>query len=94
MIDNYGINKFEKLYSNMNFNEVYSEPLEKFTKAYFDFLDSLRTGNNINEANYYFGRQTIFQKICPRYIGQRLQTARDYFLGNDYHNAEEIFREI
>ena len=94
LIDTYGVYKFEKLYSNMNFNEVYNKPVKEITKAYYDFLDSVQVRRNMNKANYYFGRQTIFQKVCPRYIGERLETARDYLFVNNYEKAGDIFREI
>lgn len=70
LIDNFGVIKFEELYSNLNFKEVYKEPVDKITHAYYNFLDSLQIDKNINKAHYYFGRQTIFQKVCPRYVGK------------------------
>jgi len=94
LIERYGIMKFEKLYSDLNFNEVYNEPVENLTKTYYNFLDSLHVDKNINKANYYFGRQTIFRKVCPRYIGERLKTARDYYFKKDFESAKNIFKEI
>ena len=94
LIDNFGVKKFEELYSNLNFKEVYNEPVDKITHAYYSFLDSLQIEKNINKANYYYGRQTIFQKVCPRYVGERLTTGRNYFITKNYVNAENIFREI
>lgn len=94
LIDCYGVKKFEELYSNLNFKKVYNEPVENITHAYYNFIDSLQIDENINKANYYFGRQTIFQKVCPRYVGEKLETGRDYFIEKDYVNAEKIFREI
>ncbi len=94
LIDKYGIKKFENLYSNLNFHDVYDESVESIANGYYDFLDSLKIVNNANEANYYFGRQTIFQKVCPRYIGERLETARNYFSQRNYSEAKNIFNEI
>lgn len=94
LINRYGIGKFESLYSNINFDKVYNEPVREITKAYYNFLDSLSIDKNINEANYYFGRQSIFQKVCPRYVGERLKTAWNYYIANNYKKAGEVFMEI
>ena len=94
LIDNYGVKKFEQLYSDLNFKMIYNKSSIEISREYYNFLDSLNIKNNPDKAKYYFGRQTIFQKICPRYIADRLQTAYDYFIKKDYPDAENIFREI
>lgn len=45
-------------------------------------------------AYYYFGRQTIFQKVCPRYIADRLQDGWNAFSRGNFSESERIFLEI
>ncbi len=94
LIDRYGIRKFEKFYSTLNFQGVYSLPVNGIVNEYYKFLDSIPAENNADKANYYFGRQTIFQKVCPRYTAERLKAAAGYYRKKNYKNAEKIFREI
>ena len=45
-------------------------------------------------ADYYFGRLSIIQKVCPRYIGDRLNKAYIYLSENKLEEAEKLFKEI
>ena len=94
LIDKYGVKKFEQLYSNLNFQKIYHKSSDEISKEYYYFLDSFKIKNNPDKAKYYYGRQTIFQKVCPRYVADRLQTAYEYFIKKDYPEAENIFQEI
>ncbi len=94
LIDKYGIEKFEKFYSDMDFSAIYNLPIGQVVDEYYNFLDSVKVGQNIDKANYYFGRQTIFQKVCPRYVAERLKIAGDYFSKKKYIEAKKNFEEI
>jgi hypothetical protein len=94
LIDTYGVKKFEQLYSDLDFKRIYNKSSDEISKEYYKFIDSFNIKNNPDKAKYYFGRQTIFQKICPRFIADRLQTAYGYYTNKDYPEAENIFREI
>ena len=45
-------------------------------------------------ADYYFGRLSILQKVCPRYIADRLGDAYEYLNRGKLDKAEILFREI
>ncbi|MCK7524804.1 MAG: hypothetical protein MZV64_47960 [Ignavibacteriales bacterium] len=45
-------------------------------------------------ADYYFGRLSIIQKVCPRYIGDRLSKAYQYLSEKKFEKAEILFKEI
>ncbi|MHB8579571.1 MAG: hypothetical protein ACYDA4_06885 [Ignavibacteriaceae bacterium] len=94
LISNFGINKFEKFYSSNNFNKVYGTDINKTVKLYYEYLDTLKLNLNLNEANYYFGWKSIFYKVCPRYVANRLTKAWKYFNDKDYYSAKKIFNEI
>ena len=45
-------------------------------------------------ADYYFGRLSIIQKVCPRYISDRLNDAFEYISNHKFYEAERLFTEI
>ena len=45
-------------------------------------------------ADYYFGRLSILQKVCPRYIADRLGNAYEYLNKGKLDKAELLFKEI
>ncbi|MHB1686141.1 MAG: tetratricopeptide repeat protein [Ignavibacteriaceae bacterium] len=94
IISNFGINRFEKFYSSNNFKKVYGTDINKIVKRYYKYLDGMTFDFNPNEANYYFGIKSIFYKVCPRYVSDRLTKAWQYFNVKDYSSAEKIFSEI
>jgi len=94
LITNYGIEKFKKLYTDLDFPKIYSKPLPEIEKSYDSYLESLNTDNTKDKANYYFGRQSIFYKVCPRFIADRLGKAWGYYRDKDYKNASSLFHLI
>ena len=43
LIENYGVEKIKKLYSNLNFGEVYNLSLDSLQKEYFSYLKKFDT---------------------------------------------------
>ena len=94
LIYKYGIAKFKLLYHDGNFQKVYKKSLNEILQDYYPTLiDSNLTTKN-DEANFYFGRRSIFYKVCPRYVADRIQKAREYYIENNYSEAAEIFRSV
>jgi tetratricopeptide (TPR) repeat protein len=60
-------------------------------EIYYIYLRDLGYYNRSNTAQYYFGRQTIFSKFCPRYIADRLEKGWTYYNNNNYQEAEKLF---
>jgi hypothetical protein len=94
LIRMFGITKFKLLYSNTNFKKNYGQSLNDLMKDYFSFLDSLKIDVNPDKAFYYFGRQSIFYKFCPRYIASQLNKAWDDYESKNYSQAENRFSNI
>ena len=94
LIDKYGIEKYRKLYSDLNFKKIYNSSIDNLGKNYFDFIDEINTKGNIDKAYYYFGRKSIFYKVCPRYIADRLNEAWSLYSSKRYNEAKEIFKNI
>ncbi len=94
LIANYGIEKFKKLYTDLDFPKIYNKPLKEIEGDYDAYLESLNTDSTKDKANYYFGRKSIFYKVCPRFIADRLGKAWGYYQNKDYKSASSIFNLI
>ncbi len=94
LIDKYGIEKFKRLYSDVDFKKIYNMDIGKLSNDYFSFISKEYKIENINEAEYYYGRKPIIYKICPRYVADRLREAWSYYAGKNYKEALDIFTKI
>ncbi len=94
LIDNFGIEKFKKIYSDTDFHKVYDESLNNLLEKYYVYLSGIEVGNRIDQANYYFGRKSIFYKVCPRYVADRLDEAWELFGNKQYKDSEVLFNKI
>ncbi len=94
LIDTYGITKFKKFYSTIDFQEVYNKNLNVLSKEYYSFILSAYQVNNQDQADYYFGRKPIIYKTCPRYVADRLREAWEYYGEEDYNTALQLYKKI
>ncbi len=94
LIDKYGIEKYKRLYSDLDFEKIYGTSIDTLNMDYTGFLDKINTKGNADKAYYYFGRKSIFYKVCPRYIADRLNKAWDLYNQKKYGEAKNIFEEI
>ena len=94
LIKNYGIEKVKKFYNTGDFESVFKTKIEIIQKEFEQSIISPELSNQKPMADYYFGRLSIIQKVCPRYIGDRLSEAYQYLSENKFENAEILFKEI
>lgn len=94
LIKKYGINKFGKLFRGEKFQKVYGKSLNVEGNEYFKFISHYDTTGTMDEAYYYFGRKSIFYKVCPRYISEKLADAWSLYNEENYLEAKKIFRNI
>jgi predicted negative regulator of RcsB-dependent stress response len=94
LINRFGINKFKEWYKGKSFSEVYDSSLTDIAGKYYEYLQQLGYENKQNTAQYYFGKQTIFSKFCPRYIAGQLELGWDNYNHNNYTDAARIFDYI
>ncbi len=94
LIDNYGITKFKRLYSEPDFGKIYGVDLAGLSKSYFGFISGEYKAENRCEAEYYYGMKPIIYKTCPRFIAFRLKEAWNYYAGQNYPEALRLFKEI
>jgi len=94
LVKNYGISRFKKFYSNSDFKKIYNIDFNEIEEKYFKYLDSYETVIDSSKAKYYFGKQTLFTKICPRYISSSLKEASNLFYSKNYVQALKIYSDI
>ena len=94
LIDKYGIEKYKRLYSDLDFKEIYGVSFSKLNQEYSDFISKVDTKSNVDKANFYFGRKSIFYKVCPRYIADRLGKAWNLYNEKEYKSAKNIFEDV
>ena len=94
LVDKYGIEKYKKLYSDLDFKKIYGTTIDTLNMDYSKFLDKIQTKGNADKAYYYFGRKSIFYKVCPRYIASRLIDAWELYREKKYEEARDIFENI
>lgn len=88
LIDKYGIEKFKMLYSDFNFEKYYKKNAVQLENDFTKEI-SQKYINKKAEADYYFGRPSIFMKKCPRYIASRTEKVFQEFSEGKYAEAEK-----
>jgi hypothetical protein len=94
LIDKYGIAKYKKLYYEGDFTGVYGRPLTLTVKEFYSSLADTSLISHKDEADYYFGRKSIFYKVCPRYTQDRIAEGWNYYNQKNYWRSKIIFGEI
>lgn len=92
--DKFGIAKLKEFYAEGSFKKIFGEDIESLKNDFEKVLQSSPDIGNENMANYYFGRLSIIQKICPRFVSDRLRKAWKYFYDSDLKKAEALFIEV
>ncbi len=94
LIDNYGISKFKEYYLNGEFPKSYRLNLNKTLKEYYSFLTKTDYSYTEHQAHYYYGRRSLFHKICPRAISEQLNDGWEQLSGYDFVGAQLSFASI
>lgn len=94
LIENYGIDKFRLYYRSNDITNSYNKPLNFFINNFENYLSKTTIEDNIHAYYYYFGRQSITQKICPRYIGKQLQYGWEHVKNSEFDKAKLKFRNV
>ena len=93
LIEKYEIYKVKDFYSNGDFKSSFNSDLTIEQKQFENKLKDAQFGNQAM-ADYYFGRLSILQKICPRYVSDRLNDAYNLLQMDNLTEAKKLFVEI
>lgn len=94
LIENFGIEKVKNFYGNGDFQSVFKIDLLSAQKNFETKLKSTELIGSKSMADYYFGRLSIIQKVCPRFIADRLKRAWQNLNNSNLAEAEKLFKEI
>jgi hypothetical protein len=94
LIEKYGIEKVKQFYRSGDFEFVFKNKIDFVQSKFTQELVSSDSVSNVQMADYYFGRLSIIQKVCPRYIGDKLKSGYQKLSENKLLDAEEIFDEV
>ncbi|MBU2585484.1 MAG: hypothetical protein KKH32_09155, partial [Bacteroidetes bacterium] len=93
--DEYGIEKFGKLYATGDFANTYGINLSDLSERYLIFIKSLNTkAEDSLSTEYYFKRQSLFEKECLRTIAKKTNQAYKLLTEKKYLEANLLFREL
>lgn len=94
LIDNYGISRFKEYYLTGDFPKSYGLNLNNTLKEYSLFLTNSDYSFTEHQAHYYFGRRSLFQKICPRAISEQLDDGWEQLSEYDFIGAQLSFASV
>ncbi len=94
LVKNYGIIKFKKYYITGDYKDSYGVELSNTLALYYKFLTDLDYNFSEDKAQYYFGRKSIFQKVCPRAIAKYLRTGWEQMRNMKFVGAQETFETV
>lgn len=96
LINKYGIDHFKKLYADLDFVEHYGKELPELVCEYEIYLKDkfVFPANAMERAKYYYGRKSIFYKVCPRYVAKKINKAWKLYDQKKIENAKKIFEEL
>lgn len=94
LIKEYGIEKVKQFYYSGDFGLSFNADANDKLRKFINQLKVNTSLANKNMADYYFGRLSIIQKICPRFVADRIQKAWEYLNNKKYSDAEELFNQI
>ncbi len=94
LTNKFGIEKVKAFYFDGEFENVFGSNLKTEQKNFEMTISRSEYYGTKAMADYDFGRLTILQKICPRFIADRLNTAFKKLSDNQLREAEELFLEV
>ena len=96
LIDTYGIDKFKKLYTDLDFKTHYEKELPELSREYETYLNDkfVIPTSASDRAKYYYGRKSIFYKVCPRYVAKKINEAWKLYEQKKIVDAKKIFEEL
>ena len=94
LIEKYGIGPAKSFYRSGDFENTYKIDLLTMQNKFNLELEETEKIGNKAMADYYFGRLSIIQKVCPRFISDRLKKAWKYLDSKNLTEAQKVFDEV
>jgi len=94
LIDKYGLKNFAIFYKSNNSEDAFGKNLSELSNEYYEFLKEQKIRLTEEKIEYYFGRTSIFKKLCPRQIASQLRQAESFIAEKNNSEAEKILSGI
>lgn len=94
LIEKYSMSTYAAFYNSGDSKLAFGKTLDELANDYYEFIKNHRIQLSKNQIEYYFGRNSIFQKVCPRQIAANLKEAEKFIIHKKYSNAEEVYKHI
>lgn len=95
LVDEYGMEKFREAYGHAEFERVYEMPARELVGKWESFLDTIELSPDDEAlARYFYDRDSIFQKVCARTIGDLRLQASERTRARDAVAARALMEEI
>ncbi|MDP4193971.1 MAG: hypothetical protein Q8940_02925 [Bacteroidota bacterium] len=95
LIERYGIERFKRIYRGEAYASVYDKSLSDLGREYYYYIGGQNLAlNRKDEANFYYGRPTIFKKVCARYMAKKVEDGWQLYNSGDYNKSKELFEYL
>ena len=95
LIDEYGIGPFKAIYGQASFEKAYGKPLKSLISEWGAFLDGIQLSDSERAyVDYRFDRPTIFEKVCPRTIGELRRRAHRAVSRGSSGETRRLYEQI
>lgn len=94
LIDNFGIEQFSIFYNSGDYQKAFGKSIASLVTDYTNFLNHQTGLLTKEQADFYFARASIFQKVCPRQIAMELKRAKKLTIDKNFSPAEKIYSSI
>lgn len=94
LMDKYGSEKFERAYTNPDFEKIYGKDIAALEKEFEKFLLEQGFTYNKNSENLYFAGKPVFMKKCPRYAAYMMKLGNEYYYSGNYVKALTVYGEV
>jgi hypothetical protein len=96
LLSQYGSDRFDKLYSSLDYEKEYGKPIDSLESEWKRWLAPLMTPMDSGDSahfRYYYDRSSIVFSPCLRRIGKLQRKASIAYSENRYENAEQLYRD-
>ncbi|MAA78959.1 MAG: hypothetical protein CL916_06835 [Deltaproteobacteria bacterium] len=94
LVDEYGIEKFKKLYRTGDMEDAFGVDVYILIEKWESFLDTIvLEDRDIAIAEHRYSRRTIFEKVCARSLAETKRIARQAYRSQSYDVAMTLYEQ-
>ncbi|MFH1727612.1 MAG: hypothetical protein ABIA04_04255 [Pseudomonadota bacterium] len=95
LINNYGKDRFKRLYKGASIEEVYHKTLDDIIKDYDRFISKIQiTKKQQNFLDHKLSRKSMFEKTCPHTVAKLYEASEEMLECKNYNEALSELKNI